>query len=116
MVTQKLGFLKWCRDHFPLPFCRDKLSLGVSHVDGATPWDDCPYAKGNANTFVRACAYRVFLASCVEINLGGNPRSLQCPRSAPLVDPSTPGSENPSGNRLPQVLFQSIILWRDPVN
>ena len=70
MVTQKLGFLKWCRDHFPLPFCRDKLSLGVSHVDGATPWDDCPYAKGNANTFVRACAYRVFLASCVEINLG----------------------------------------------
>ena len=26
----------------------------------ATPWDDCPYAKSNANTFVRASAFRVF--------------------------------------------------------
>ena len=52
-----------------LLFHIDKSSLGVSHIGVATPWDDFPYAKSNANTFVRARAYRVFLTSCVG-NLG----------------------------------------------
>ena len=39
----------------------------------ATPRDDCPYAKSNANTFVPSRAYRVFLTSCVGINLGDIP-------------------------------------------
>ena len=47
----------------------------------ATPWDDFPYTKSNANTFVRARAYRVFLTSCVGINLG----------DIPSVDPFTLG-------------------------
>ena len=62
-------------------FCIDKSSLGVFRIGVATPWDDCPYAKSNANTFVRAHAYRVFLTSCVGINLG----------DIPSVDPSTLG-------------------------
>ena len=65
----------------PLLFCIDKSYLGVSPTEVATPWDDCPSTKSNANTFVRACAYRVFLTSCVGINLG----------DIPLVDPSTLG-------------------------
>ena len=51
---------------FPLLFRTDKSSLGVSRIGVATPWDDCPYAKSNANTFVRARAYRVFLTLCTE--------------------------------------------------
>ena len=47
----------------------------------ATPRDDCPYAKSNANTFVRAHAYGVFLTSCVRINL----------KDIPSVDPHTLG-------------------------
>ena len=43
-----------------LLFRIDKSSRGVSRIDEATPWDACPYAKSNANTFVRARAYRVF--------------------------------------------------------
>ena len=38
----------------------NKSSLGMARIDEAIPWDDCPYAKSNANTFVRARAYRVF--------------------------------------------------------
>ena len=49
-------------------------SLGVSRIGVDTPWDDCPYAKSNANTFVCARAYRVFLTSCVGINLGDIPQ------------------------------------------
>ena len=61
-----------------LLFPIDKSSLGVSRMGVATPWDDCPYAKSNANTFVCARAYRVFLTSC---DLGysdsfGNPRFI----------------------------------------
>ena len=48
-----------------LLFRIDKTSLGVSRIGVATPRDDCPYAKSNANTFVRARAYRVFQTSCV---------------------------------------------------
>ena len=44
-----------------------KTSLGGSRIGLATPCDDCPHAKSNANTFVRARAYRVFLTSCVGI-------------------------------------------------
>ena len=49
------------------------------------------YAKSNANTFVRAHAYRVFLTSCVGINLGDIPRGLRHPWYVPSVDPSTLG-------------------------
>ena len=45
----------------------------------------------NANTFVRARAYRVFLTLCVGINLGDIPRGLRHPRDVPSVDPSTLG-------------------------
>ena len=48
-----------------LLFRIDKTSLGVSRIGVATPLDDCLYAKSNANTFVCARAYRVFLTSCV---------------------------------------------------
>ena len=71
----------------------DKTSLGVSCIGVATPWDDCPYAKSNANTFVCAHAYRVFLTSCVGINLGDIPWGLQHPRDVPSVDPSTLGQK-----------------------
>ena len=71
--------------HHALLFRIDKTSLGVSRIGVATPWDDCPYAKSNANTFVRARAYRVFLTSCVGINTR---------------------SENPIRTRLPQVMLQ----------
>ena len=73
--------------HWTLLFRIDKSSLGVSRIGVATPWDDCPYAKSNVNTFVRAHAYRVFLTSCVGINLHTR-------------------SENPIRTRLPQVLLQ----------
>ena len=63
----------------------------MSRIGVATPRDDCPYAKSNANTFVRARAYRVFLTSCVGINLGDIPRGLRHPRDVPSVDPSTLG-------------------------
>ena len=33
--------------------------MGCLCIGVATPWDDCPYGKSNANTFVRARAYRV---------------------------------------------------------
>ena len=49
----------------------------MSHIDEATQWDDCPYAKFNANTFVRAYSYRVFLTLCVWINLRGTPWGLR---------------------------------------
>ena len=39
-----------------LLFRIDKSSLGVSRIGVATLWDDCPYAKSNANTFVHARA------------------------------------------------------------
>ena len=39
----------------------DKTSLGVSRIGVATPWDDCPYTKSNANTFVRAHAYTQYV-------------------------------------------------------
>ena len=74
-----------------LLFRIDKSSLGVSCIGVATLWDDCPYTKSNANTFVRARAYRVFLTSCVGINLGDIPRGLRHPRDVPSVDPSTLG-------------------------
>ena len=63
----------------PLLFRIDKSSLGVSRIGVATPWD--------------ACAYRVFLTSCVGINLGDIPRGLRHPRDVPSVDPSTLGQK-----------------------
>ena len=44
----------------PLLFRMNKSSLGMARIDEAIPWDDCPYAKSNTNTFVRARAYRIF--------------------------------------------------------
>ena len=70
-----------------LLFCIDKSSLGVSHIGVATPWDDCPYAQSNANTFVRARAYRVFLTSCVGINLGNIPWGQRHPLMSPRLNP-----------------------------
>ena len=29
----------------------------MARIDEAIPWDDCPYAKSNANTYVQARAY-----------------------------------------------------------
>ena len=40
---------------------------------------------------IHALAYRVFLTSCVGINLGDIPRGLQHPWDVPSVDPSTIG-------------------------
>ena len=62
----------------PLLFRMNKSSLGMARIDEAIPWDDCPYAKSNANTFVRACVYKVFPISCIE-----NLRSLGAPRVPP---------------------------------
>ena len=61
----------------------------MSRIGVATPWGDCQYAESIANTLVRARAYRVFLTSCVWINLGDIPRGLRHPQDVPLVDPST---------------------------
>ena len=58
-----------------------KLSLGML-VD---------MHKLKLNAFVRACAYKVFLATCVRINLKGTSRGLQHPQGTPSVDPSTHG-------------------------
>ena len=80
-----------CATDAALLFRIDKSSLGVPRIGAATPWDDCPYAKSNANTFVRARAYRVFLTSCVGIDLGDIPRGLRHPKDVPSVDPSTLG-------------------------
>ena len=44
----------------------------MSRIDEAIPWDDCPDAKSNANTFVRARAYRVF-RPCVLGSTSGAP-------------------------------------------
>ena len=63
----------------------------MSRIGVATPRDDCPYAKSNDNTLALARAYRVFLTSCVGINLGDIPRGLRHPRDVPSVDPSTLG-------------------------
>ena len=52
--------LRTARVEEPLLFHIDKASLGMARTDEATPWDDCPNAKSNANTFVGARAYRVF--------------------------------------------------------
>ena len=62
-------------------FCVDKSSLGVSRIDEATPWDDCPYVKSNANTFVRVLA-GFFDLVCQDQ-----------PWGAPLVGPSTLGAK-----------------------
>ena len=86
----KMGYCEYIL-HLPLLFRIDKKSLGVSHIGVTTPWDDCPYAKSNATTFVRACANMVFLTLCVGINLGDIPQGLRLPRDVPSVDSSTLG-------------------------
>ena len=58
---------------------RQIIPRGVSYRSGESLWDDCPYAKSNANTFVRARAYRDFLTLCVGTDL----------RYIPSIDPST---------------------------
>ena len=83
-----------------LLFHIDKTSLGVSHIGVATPWDDCP--KINVNTFVRARAYRVFLTSCVSINLGDIPRGLWHPRDVPSVDPLILFTKSDKAQALPR--------------
>ena len=68
----------------------------------ATPWDDCPYTKINANTFVRAHAYRVLLTSCVGINLGDIPW---------LIPPHSVGK--PYTNSSPSSIVTLFQLPRD---
>ena len=78
-----------------LLFRIDKTSLGVSRIGVATPRDDCPYAKSNANTFVRARAYRVFLTLCV-----GKPYTNSPPSSIVTVSrpPGRHSRSLPSSN------------------
>ena len=49
---QRVGVLPGSENQMreALLFHIDKTSLGVSHIGVATPWDDCPYTKSNANT------------------------------------------------------------------
>ena len=68
-----LAYLKYCYITLYLPYRQN------------IPWDDCPYSKGNANTFVRARAFRVF---------------------PDLVCQNQPRSENPIHTLLPEVLLQ----------
>ena len=87
-IQFKTWYVAWVQTDNPaLLFRIDKSSLGVSRVGVATPWDDCQYANSNANTFVRACAYRVFLTSCFGINLGDIPLGLRHPRMSPWLIP-----------------------------
>ena len=92
-----------------LLFRIDKISLGVSRIGVATPRDDCPYAKSNDNTLALARAYRVFLTSCVGINLGDIPRGLRHPRDVPSVDPSTLG-QKPYTNSLRSCIVPMLLL------
>ena len=87
----------------------DKTSLGMSRIGVAIPWDDWPYGQSNANTFVRARAYRSF-------------PDLVCrdqPQGVPLVEPSTLGGkiqrENPIRTRLPQALLQWVSHSLEPI-
>ena len=59
----------------------------------ATPWDDCPYGKSNANTFVRARAHRVFPDLVCRDQPRGHPSGLVAPSGGPSVDPSTLGQK-----------------------
>ena len=68
-----------CATDAALLFRIDKSSLGVPRIGAATPWDDCPYAKSNANTFVRARAYRVF-----RDRPQGHPSGPAAPSGCPL--------------------------------
>ena len=49
-----------------------RKSLGMSHINEAIPWDECPNTKSNANTFICAHAYRVF-RPCVFGTLDQHP-------------------------------------------
>merc|ERR1739842_104437 len=94
---------------YSLLFRIDKTSLGVSRIGVATPRDDCPYAKSNANTFVRAHAYRVFLTSCVRINLGDIPRGLS-PRLIPPHSVRKPYTNSPPSSIVS--IFNTFQLWQ----
>ena len=85
-----LNCLHWKKS---LLFRINKSSLGMARIDEAIPWDDCPFAKNNANTFIRARAYRVFPLSveCGGINREGTPRVPKALRGAPEFDPDTRG-------------------------
>ena len=63
--------------------------MGCLRIGVATPWDDCPYGKSNANTFVRACAYRVFPDLVCRDQPRGHPEGAAGPKAS--VDPSTLG-------------------------
>ena len=103
-IQSKTWYVAWVQTDNPaLLFCMDKSSLGVSRIGVATPWGDCQYAESIANTLVRARAYRVFLTSCVWINLGDILRGLWHPR-----DVLHTRSENPIRALLPQVLLQCL--------
>ena len=97
----RLNFLPSIFDTVPVWYCcLSSVSITFPYrqiilrgIGVASPWDNCPYVKSNANTFVRAGAYRVFLTSCVGINLGDIPRGLRHPWDVPSVDPSTLGQK-----------------------
>ena len=65
----------------------------MARKDEAIPWDDCPYARSNANTFVRARAYMVFQPRVSGSTLGSPLGAFRHPWVAPSVDPSTPGGK-----------------------
>ena len=99
-IAEKLTDVPFPSGAIPkLRFARLWSSLGVSRIGVATLWDDCPYTKSNANTFVHACAYRVFLTLCVGIDLGP-----VVPLGCSLGWYLHTRSENPIRTRLPQVL------------
>ena len=82
------------------------LLIGV-----ATPWDDCPYGKSNANTFVRARAYRVFPDLVCRDQPRGHPSGPAAPSGCPLGWSLHTRSKNPIRTRLPQVLLQCDGNW-----
>ena len=87
------------------------LPIGV-----ATAWDDCPYGKSNANTFIRARTYRVFPDLVCRDQPRGHPSGPAAPSGCPLGWSFHTRSENPIRTRLPQVLLhfyprQKVIVW-----
>ena len=66
-----------------LLFRMNKSSLGMARIDEAIPLDDCPYALCNANTFVRARAYRVFQPRMLG-STSGHPLRPLAPSGCPF--------------------------------
>ena len=59
----------------------------MSRIDEAIPWDECPYIKNNANTFVRARAYSVFRLHLSASTLGAPLGACSTLREPPRLIP-----------------------------